>query len=573
MALPITTLTGLVNVSIPEVYQKGMSYYEVLTAVVNKVNELIKQSNEYFSEDVQSIMRDILISWKDDGTLDTMIEDAVLEIGDRVYTEQNYIENGESVTESLDKIDVKSYQNQKPQAVSILQFSDMAVGNDWTAVFQHMADEHINILVPKGQYQVTDTILFDSDFKVIGESETESQIIFNNVLNVPMFKARTQGVSPTQFIEFNRVRLTGTLNTGIAIDLTHVDHSDISDCYISGFEYGIKLMMDVALGFDRCHYNTIKYNRISALTAGVWLTGNKPNANQILFNRFSGTENGIFIEIDRGAGKGPVNTITINNNNFYGLVAGIKVQYIISSEITSNRFEGCTTAIHFDTTSSGANATQQNMVMMNNHYDATTAWINSPISGLILEGKNKNNFTGVPYFIGDNLFVNGQMESFSVKSNEILSNIRISGDIDTSVTRNGRVKNITYSPRILANERARIRFKSKDISGMFIINIKMAGNDSMAADRIIAIDKTFMFGLDQTAFVSPKSDTRLIETLLDNDVIVQHTGADWTFDLIVNNTTIRNHSIVMNIEITGSAFVTTEDSELDVITFTTESIS
>lgn len=105
MATQVELLTGLVNVTIPEVYQKGMSYYEVLTAVVNKVNELIKQSNEYFSEDVQTVMTKILNGWKNDGTLSALISDAVLDIGDRQYTEQNYVTNGETVTASIDAID------------------------------------------------------------------------------------------------------------------------------------------------------------------------------------------------------------------------------------------------------------------------------------------------------------------------------------------------------------------------------------------------------------------------------------------------------------------------------------
>ena len=105
MATHVELLTGLVNVVIPEVYQKGMSYYEVLTAVVNKVNELIKQSNEYFSEDVKTVMTKILNVWKDDGTLSALIADAILVIGSRTYTEQNYITNGETVTASIDVID------------------------------------------------------------------------------------------------------------------------------------------------------------------------------------------------------------------------------------------------------------------------------------------------------------------------------------------------------------------------------------------------------------------------------------------------------------------------------------
>lgn len=106
MADQVTLLKGLVNVAIPEVYQKGLSYYEVLTAVVNKVNELIEQSNDYFSVDTTTIITNILTEWVADGTLEAIVNDVLVGLGSRTYTEQNYITNGETVTDSLDALDV-----------------------------------------------------------------------------------------------------------------------------------------------------------------------------------------------------------------------------------------------------------------------------------------------------------------------------------------------------------------------------------------------------------------------------------------------------------------------------------
>ena len=156
MATQVELLTGLVNVAIPEVYQKGMSYYEVLTAVVNKVNELIKQSNEYFSEDVKTIMTNILIGWKDDGTLDALIADALLDIGDRQYTEQNYVTNSQNVTESLDAIDLALGKITKNE-FNILSFGGDPTGiADSTAAFNSIiaiAPEGSIIKFPKGSYK------------------------------------------------------------------------------------------------------------------------------------------------------------------------------------------------------------------------------------------------------------------------------------------------------------------------------------------------------------------------------------------------------------------------------------
>ena len=101
MVTQVELLTGFVNVAIPEVYQKGMSYYEVLTAVVNKVNELIKQSNEYFSSDVQTVMTDILIEWKNNGELDDLITVA---LGDQVTDLAGVGRTNETVKDNADSI-------------------------------------------------------------------------------------------------------------------------------------------------------------------------------------------------------------------------------------------------------------------------------------------------------------------------------------------------------------------------------------------------------------------------------------------------------------------------------------
>ena len=163
MATQVEYLTGLVNVAIPEVYQKGMSYYEVLTAVVNKVNELIEKSNEYFSESVQTVMTNILIGWKNDGTLGALIADAVLQIGDQQYTEQNYVSNGESLTESIDAIDKQvAQQSADFNKYSMKVYNAKDYGLNGVGINQAIDDAETDgggVVVLDGEFVVNDEII------------------------------------------------------------------------------------------------------------------------------------------------------------------------------------------------------------------------------------------------------------------------------------------------------------------------------------------------------------------------------------------------------------------------------
>ena len=169
MATQVELLTGLVNVAIPEVYQKGMSYYEVLTAVVNKVNELIERSNEYFGTPALDVIRSILINWVDDGTLASLISDAVLKIGNRTFTEQNFITNLESVTASLDSLDMGVKSRFDELMINVKDFGAVLDGvTDDTVAMQTAVDSFPanggTLYIPAGTMLLTSSIIFPINY-------------------------------------------------------------------------------------------------------------------------------------------------------------------------------------------------------------------------------------------------------------------------------------------------------------------------------------------------------------------------------------------------------------------------
>ena len=57
----------------PSVYDDSLSYYELLSKVIAKLNELIEQSNEYFSQDLKTYLKEILQEMKDGGDFSDLV--------------------------------------------------------------------------------------------------------------------------------------------------------------------------------------------------------------------------------------------------------------------------------------------------------------------------------------------------------------------------------------------------------------------------------------------------------------------------------------------------------------------
>lgn len=73
----VDNLEYWIQKTLPQVYDDSLSYYELLGKVVAKLNEVIEKNNEYFSQDFTEFVDTLLTKWKDDGTLDTIINQGV----------------------------------------------------------------------------------------------------------------------------------------------------------------------------------------------------------------------------------------------------------------------------------------------------------------------------------------------------------------------------------------------------------------------------------------------------------------------------------------------------------------
>lgn len=319
MSYPITELENMVHVAIPTVYAKGLSYYETLAAVVAKVNELIAASNEYFAEDVQTVMTNILQGWIDDGTLDTLIQDALLDIGDRQYTEQNIVTAGESVTASLDALDMaaqahidKAVHNERVNVTDYASIAAAVAAADTlrapgvTPVLYFPANvahtTAATVTVPAGIH-----VIMDGTLTYIGALYEPCIIIgasgvSNAAVNIKIRVARDVQA------DWMSEACIGALIYNCSISNIHIELA-------SKFTIGVQFMGSAA-GFG---YNNVTLGYLSNNKIGLDVNnelGGWANENVYINGRFS-VSTGVHVNLDRWGVRITSKAAYHNNNNVF----------------------------------------------------------------------------------------------------------------------------------------------------------------------------------------------------------------------------------------------------------------
>lgn len=76
----IDKITWWLQTTLPQVYTEDMSYYELLTAVMNKLNEVTDATNEFLGQDLEKTVTDILNDWNTSGKLADVINNGVFTV-------------------------------------------------------------------------------------------------------------------------------------------------------------------------------------------------------------------------------------------------------------------------------------------------------------------------------------------------------------------------------------------------------------------------------------------------------------------------------------------------------------
>lgn len=163
----ISQLSYYIQRALPLVFTDDMTQVEMMAAVVAKVNELTAAANVYFGSDVTTIITGILEAWKTDGTLDTIINAAIVpEIAENKAA-QDLINAGFTADIALL---TSASEATVINAVARGAFSDSATDN--TELLQGIIDEAAGkaiVFIPKatGYYMVGNLVMQENTHLVI----------------------------------------------------------------------------------------------------------------------------------------------------------------------------------------------------------------------------------------------------------------------------------------------------------------------------------------------------------------------------------------------------------------------
>ena len=116
---PIAKLNSYINSAIPYAWDDSESWFEFLAKVLQKVNQLIDNNNEFFAVPIETYVGNTITEWKNDGTLQSiierMIEPMVLEKSSLPVNVKNYGAVGDGVTDDhqafVDALDFMELNN------------------------------------------------------------------------------------------------------------------------------------------------------------------------------------------------------------------------------------------------------------------------------------------------------------------------------------------------------------------------------------------------------------------------------------------------------------------------------
>jgi parallel beta-helix repeat protein len=149
----INRIDYLIQSTIPAVYDDSLSYYELLSKVIAKMNEVTDSQNELLGTDFKQYVADKLTSWISDGTLDTIIN-------------QNVFNGLSGKVDSITK------------TPSTFNFT---AGADNTTNIQNALSNSSHFKFPKGIYNILlNTIEITQPIVIEGEGEQSTLNILSN---------------------------------------------------------------------------------------------------------------------------------------------------------------------------------------------------------------------------------------------------------------------------------------------------------------------------------------------------------------------------------------------------------
>lgn len=207
----IDSLEFKIQQVLPTVYDDSLSFYELVNKVVEKLNEVIKTSNEYFAQDISITIRNKMVEWKDDGTLEQIINEAIFDdLNTQLTKVQDYLEGiGVNVKESGAKGD--------------------GVTDDTVAI-QTAINSGKVVFFPEGTYKTTGSLQTAFEGQVLYGSGLKSVIVNDSLMSSDVSQKKNTINVLHKNVQIRNLTLEGNQQLDGALEKSSTGHN----IYFSG---------------------------------------------------------------------------------------------------------------------------------------------------------------------------------------------------------------------------------------------------------------------------------------------------------------------------------------------------
>jgi hypothetical protein len=287
-----------VQAVLPTVYDDSLSFYELVNKVVQKLNEVIEETNEYFKKDLAQYVEDILEGWHADGTLENIINNEVF-----------------SSKANADNVHGRGINAQHPPEGFTPCAGDNATIDTYNLqqIINHANTTGIRkVFLPSGVYLIDGTInLNGCTLEGVGVHHYDSQDRGTVIrCATKTFTAIAQGSVSGSDIQFG-VSDIKVMNARIGFNFDYVISSKFERLYAEDCDTGFKLGDLTKVGSMFCEFNQLWTQgcRIGAIVQS------SDYFNNNVFNNgyIQGSEKAFHLQVD--GGYGAVNNV-FNNVEF-----------------------------------------------------------------------------------------------------------------------------------------------------------------------------------------------------------------------------------------------------------------
>ena len=341
--MKIQEITYWTQKVLPQVYDDSLSFSELVGKVVDKVNEMTREINEYFKEDIEVHIIQVLNEWYEDGSIARIINEEVFT--DINHDIDNLGKNMDILSEDIQSRGI----NIKYPPVPLVGAKVDGETDDSDAINAIATHLKLNgggtILLPVGNTFVKKTIVLPNGVNLVGDSLPYSQLVpSSDFMGEYVIQSEDQNAKNKLshfYIQFFNNKNVGGIWLRRPYDYTSIEYVVGNLCGKTFIKIGDINLEDVSqtVKIDSC----LVYGA-NGRTAPL-LVVQKGQENWIVNNKFFGAQGDTLPIAEFTCATNQ----TIMGNSFVGttgtalvMTSTLKWYRLGGNHITHNLFENCT---------------------------------------------------------------------------------------------------------------------------------------------------------------------------------------------------------------------------------------